>query len=180
MSVQFWVIVICGFILYNMYYETNLLKNLNKYKKFYKMAMVVAFGLGALKIIQSSPTMSYENMNTLNQFIKVMPLDRDSKDMLTPFLQSGSGYSQDSNYPIRSIQKLQSTGKSTKRCVSETKKKYVASLQNWKCSKCHQQLSAWYEVDHKQRLEHGGTNDLDNLEALCRECHGEKTAMENL
>ena len=73
-----------------------------------------------------------------------------------------------------------SGGKSTKRCVSETKKKYVASLQNWHCSKCNKQLTAWYEVDHKIRLEHGGTNELDNLEALCRECHGEKTAMENL
>jgi len=180
MSIQFWIIVICGFILYNMYYETNVLKSLKQYKKYYKMAIVVAFGFGALKIIKSSPKMSYDNMNTLNQFIKVMPLDRESKDMLTPFLQSG--YSQETtNYPIQSIQRLEkSGGKSTKRCVSETKKKYVASLQNWTCNKCKQQLSAWYEVDHKTRLEYGGTNELSNLEALCRECHGEKTAMENL
>jgi 5-methylcytosine-specific restriction endonuclease McrA len=60
------------------------------------------------------------------------------------------------------------------------KKKYVASLQDWKCNKCHEQLTAWYEVDHKKRLEYGGTNEIDNLEALCRECHGRKTAMENL
>lgn len=178
MSVQFWIIVICGFILYNMYYETNVLKNVYKYKKYYKMLMVVAFGLGALQIIKSSPTVSYEHMNTLNQFIRFMPLDRQSKDMLTPFLQSH--VPETSNYPSASIKRLKQSGKSTKRCVSETKKKYVASLQNWKCSKCHEQLSAWYEVDHKQRLEHGGTNELDNLEALCRECHGEKTAMENL
>ena len=106
-----------------------------------------------------------------------MPLDRESKDLLTPFLSSHSS----PNHPTRSIQVMQKSGnKSTKRSVSETKKKYVASLQNWKCNKCHKQLSAWYEVDHKQRLEYGGTNELDNLEALCRECHGEKTAMENL
>ena len=179
MSIQFWILLVCGFVLYNMYYETNVLKNLTKYKKYYKMAIVVAFGLGALKIVKSSPTMSYENMKTLNQFIQYMPMDRESKDLLTPFLSSS--LPQNSNYPVRSIQTLhKSGGKSTKRCVSETKKKYVASLQNWKCSKCHQQLSAWYEVDHKKRLEHGGTNELNNLEALCRECHGEKTAMENL
>ena len=41
-------------------------------------------------------------------------------------------------------------------------------------------LPAWFEVDHKTRLEHGGTNEVNNLEALCRECHGKKTAMENL
>lgn len=70
--------------------------------------------------------------------------------------------------------------KATKRSVSETKKKYVAAQQGWKCGKCSKQLPAWFEVDHKIRLEHGGSNHIDNLVALCRDCHGEKTAMENL
>lgn len=70
--------------------------------------------------------------------------------------------------------------KATKRSVSETKKKYVAAQQGWKCGKCQKQLPAWFEVDHKIRLEHGGSNHIDNLVALCRDCHGEKTAMENL
>ena len=69
---------------------------------------------------------------------------------------------------------------STKRCVSETKKKFVAAQQGWKCNKCNQQLSAWFEVDHTVRLDNGGTNHVNNLVALCRNCHGEKTAMENL
>ena len=70
--------------------------------------------------------------------------------------------------------------KATKRSVSETKKKFVASRQNWKCEDCGEQLSAWFEVDHKVRLEYGGSNHVDNLVALCRECHGRKTTMENL
>jgi len=68
----------------------------------------------------------------------------------------------------------------TKRSVSETKKKFVASKQNWKCGDCGEQLSAWFEVDHKIRLEYGGSNHIDNLVALCRECHGKKTTIENL
>ena len=71
-------------------------------------------------------------------------------------------------------------GKATKRSVSETKKKYVASNQNWKCGDCKTQLNAWFEVDHKVRLEYGGGNDVENLIALCRECHGKKTAHENM
>lgn len=70
--------------------------------------------------------------------------------------------------------------KATKRSVSETKKKYVAAQQGWKCGHCNKQLPAWFEVDHKIRLEHGGSNHIDNLVALCRDCHGEKTAIENL
>mgnify|MGYP003638663163 CR=1 FL=1 len=75
---------------------------------------------------------------------------------------------------------MNSGTQSTKRSVSETKKKYVAAQQNWTCKKCKQQLPAWFEVDHIKRLEYGGTNHVNNLEALCRDCHGRKTAMENL
>jgi len=75
---------------------------------------------------------------------------------------------------------MQSGKKSTKRSVSETKKKFVASRQNWKCGDCNNQLTAWFEVDHKIRLEYGGSNHIDNLVALCRECHGKKTTIENL
>ena len=75
---------------------------------------------------------------------------------------------------------LQSGKRATKRSVSETKKKFVASQQDWKCGDCNNQLSAWYEVDHIQRLEYGGSNEVSNLVALCRECHGKKTAMENM
>jgi hypothetical protein len=71
-------------------------------------------------------------------------------------------------------------GKATKRSVSETKKKFVASNQGWKCNHCKNQLNAWFEVDHVRRLEHGGDNSVGNLVALCRECHGEKTARENM
>ena len=67
-----------------------------------------------------------------------------------------------------------------KRSVSETKKKYVASQQEWKCGECNEKLPAWFEVDHIKRLDRGGSNEINNLVALCRNCHGKKTAMENM
>ena len=70
--------------------------------------------------------------------------------------------------------------KNVKRSVSETKKKYVAAQQGWNCGACKKQLPAWFEVDHKVRLDSGGSNNVDNLVALCRDCHGKKTAFENL
>ena len=63
---------------------------------------------------------------------------------------------------------------------NETKKKYVAANQNWICKHCGKQLPAWFEVDHVVKLEYGGSNGIENLEALCRDCHGKKTALENL
>jgi hypothetical protein len=91
-----------------------------------------------------------------------------------------SGYSGGSGGGERIIGGIDGQKKATKRSVSETKKKYVASNQNWKCGDCGEQLSAWFEVDHKVRLEYGGSNHIDNLVALCRECHGKKTTIENL
>jgi 5-methylcytosine-specific restriction endonuclease McrA len=63
-----------------------------------------------------------------------------------------------------------------KRNVSDTKKRYVASQQNWKCKKCNLQLTYTYEIDHIIALKDGGDNSIENLVALCRECHGQKTA----
>ena len=75
---------------------------------------------------------------------------------------------------------LNSGKNGTKRSVSETKKKYVAAQQGWKCGNCESQLDHTFEIDHKTRLEYGGGNDVQNLIALCRNCHGKKTAMENM
>ena len=53
-------------------------------------------------------------------------------------------------------------------------------MQGWTCAQCKSQLDAWFEVDHKVRLDQGGSNHVSNLEALCRNCHGKKTGMESL
>lgn len=104
-------------------------------------------------------------------------------DSAHPILNLGGGSSRQSYAESRVTKSgvpVIGGGVKTKRSVSETKKKYVAAQQSWKCGNCTKQLPAWFEVDHKIRLEHGGSNHIDNLVALCRDCHGEKTAMENL
>ena len=132
--------------------------------------------------------------------IKYMPIDKSSMDMISPIFDltnngTGSratsfmgefnkGLNPDFEYnPMMASQQQQtllSGPKPTKRAVSETKKKYVASMQDWKCGQCNAKLKHTFEVDHKIRLEHGGGNEVTNLVALCRECHGEKTSMENM
>jgi 5-methylcytosine-specific restriction protein A len=120
-------------------------------------------------MVHRNPSESMSFMNAFRQYIQVMPIDRQTKDLIQPFLQKDPA------------ERIRTSGKnSTSRSVSETKKKYVASQQGWKCKKCQQSLTAWFEVDHEIRLEHGGSNEVDNLAALCRNCHGEKTAMENI
>lgn len=65
-----------------------------------------------------------------------------------------------------------------KRNVSELAKKIVASNQKWKCAKCRELLDFTYEIDHIKPLYKGGGNEIKNLRALCRGCHGRKTLYE--
>jgi rubredoxin len=178
MTPRLWIIAICSIVIYNIYYEKNLFTKLKGYKKYYKIGIVMIMGVGALSIMKKSPKMSYENLSTINSFIKTMPIDKTSKDMITPFLETNAS-SVGKKYEMSASKIMNSGSKSNKRSVSETKKKFVASQQNWKCNKCEQKLNHTFEVDHVLRLENGGTNEVTNLEALCRECHGQKTAFEN-
>jgi HNH endonuclease len=67
-----------------------------------------------------------------------------------------------------------------KRKVSETTKKIVAASQGWHCNMCKEMLTAFYECDHVVALWRGGSNETDNLQALCRNCHAKKGAAERL
>mgnify|MGYP004004057323 CR=1 FL=1 len=75
---------------------------------------------------------------------------------------------------------VSNTFKSKKRSVSESKKKFVAAQQQWACDGCSSMLDHTFEIDHRIRLEYGGSNDTDNLVAMCRNCHGKKTSLENM
>jgi len=172
MNTNLIILLITSGLLYNVYHENFLFKTFEKYKKYYKMAAIVVAALGFYIIINKNPIKGYSTLRAAQQYINVLPMDKNSKDFLKPFMALSP--------EEKAAQRIMSGGKSTKRSVSETKKKYVASNQNWKCGDCKEQLKAWFEVDHIKRLDQGGSNDVDNLVALCRNCHGKKTSMENI
>jgi hypothetical protein len=192
MRFEILLILVTGFVVANIYTDGKYLKLLYSGKKYYQMAGVVFGAFTIYWLIKRNPAQAGQILTASNDYVKYLPVDKNTSSILTPILDFSSkqqfGESVGSyNQPIidprqRSAEtKLMMSGKkATKRSVSETKKKFVASSQNWKCGKCGNQLTAWFEVDHKLRLEYGGSNHVDNLVALCRECHGEKTTMENL
>jgi 5-methylcytosine-specific restriction protein A len=55
----------------------------------------------------------------------------------------------------------------------------VAVDQQFKCQRCGCVWLPWRDqVDHDVPLEQGGSNDDDNLNLLCNDCHTAKTAGE--
>ena len=74
----------------------------------------------------------------------------------------------------------QNNNTNNKRNLNETTKKVVAANQKWTCNMCYKMLDASYEIDHTVPLYKGGTNNVENLQALCRNCHGLKTINDKL
>jgi hypothetical protein len=195
MRIEIILLLITGFIVANIYTDGKYLKMALSWKKYYQMAGVVFAAFVLYILIKKNPLHAKNILMTSNEYLKYMPVDRNATKFISPILDftTKQTFANDqyndyahpfmemparTNYQESKV--MNSGGKTTKRSVSETKKKFVAARQNWRCGRCTKQLPAWFEVDHKTRLEHGGSNHVDNLEALCRDCHGEKTAIENL
>lgn len=193
MKLELIIFGITGFLLYNAYHDGKYSKFFMSYKKYIQMATIALVGISLYLMIKRNPLQSKNLLMYANNAVKYMPIDKTSMDMISPifdFTNQKNSFMEtfnsdlnpdyDFNTKPQERRMMQSGHKATKRSVSETKKKYVASNQSWKCGDCRKQLNAWFEVDHKIRLEHGGGNDVNNLIALCRDCHGKKTAMENM
>lgn len=191
MKIELLIIGITVFFVLNIYHEGKYVKLVKSWKKYYQMAGIGFVGLSTYLFMKKYPSQSHNLISHANGIIKCMPIDKEASDLLSPLLSmsgsTGNGYSM-SPQEKRILTSGGSAGssmqmnslKATKRSVSETKKKYVAAQQGWNCGGCKKQLPAWFEVDHKVRLDNGGSNNVDNLVALCRDCHGKKTAFENL
>ena len=193
MKLEFLILAVSGFFIANTYYDGNYIKILQSWQKYFKMAGFAFAGLSIYLYLKKNPYQSQSLVHELTNIVKFMPSAKSTLDIFTPFtdftnqtpfMGGGNGGSFGSggfDPQQQQINRIMESGKTgTKRCVSETKKKFVASQQSWKCGHCQKQLPAWFEVDHKIRLDNGGSNHVDNLVALCRDCHGRKTAMENL
>ena len=206
MRIEIIIFGITALLIFNLYTEGKYISLIYKWKKYYQMVGIAVGGLILYYLIKKNPLSAGSMIMTTNDYLKYMPIDKNTSSILSPILDFTSkqnffqgqygGNSGTNGVPVLPVQhmklsqyerKIMNSGsqptagnQKVKRSVSETKKKFVASRQGWKCGDCQEQLNAWFEVDHKMRLEHGGSNHVDNLVALCRECHGKKTTVENL
>jgi hypothetical protein len=193
MRLEIFVLGLTAFFVYNAYVDGKYTKMLMSFKKYYKMIFYVILGVGIYVLLKRNPDQGRNLLLCANNFVKFMPIDRNSMDMLSPIIDFTSNNEENSGSFMESFnginlssgsfgeRRMLNSGKgATKRSVSETKKKYVAANQDWKCGHCESQLDHTFEIDHKVRLEYGGGNEVDNLIALCRNCHGKKTANENM
>jgi hypothetical protein len=194
MRLEIFVLGLTAFFIYNAYHDGKYTKMLLSFKKYYKMIFYACLGVGIYILLKRNPSQGRNMLLYANNVVKFMPLDKTSVDMLSPiidftatnnksFMESFNNIDENIGQGLcaSSERRITSSGKNgSKRSVSETKKKYVAASQDWVCGHCKSQLDHTFEIDHRVRLEYGGGNDVQNLIALCRNCHGKKTASENM
>ena len=174
MSPGFIIILLTIFFIMNTYHDGKYITMMKTWTKYYKMFGIGFAGLSAYIFFKKNPSDTRTMLTAASGLMKHIPIDKETASVINPMLDL-TGANNKEEHRI-----MTSGGGGTKRSVSETKKKYVASNQNWKCGNCQAQLDHTFEIDHKIRLEYGGGNDVQNLIALCRNCHGRKTANENM
>jgi hypothetical protein len=189
MRLEIAILGITSFFMYNAYHDGKYTKLLLTFQKHYKIIFYAFLGICVYLLLKKNPYQGRNMLMQANNYIKYLPIDKNSQQFINPILDFTASMQPDTDTNMSSKplfnnfnnKRMLNSGKNaTKRSVSETKKKYVASRQDWKCDECSCQLDHTFEVDHRIRLEYGGGNDVHNLVALCRNCHGKKTAEENM
>lgn len=69
--------------------------------------------------------------------------------------------------------------KTRRRKITPFLRSKIKESQNHACNICSLPLSEYFQIDHMIALQYGGTDDEQNLQALCCECHAKKSIIEN-
>jgi hypothetical protein len=154
MKTEIIVLGITAFLVYNAYHDGKYWKQVMSYKKYYTMGFYAVIGISLYLLMKRNPSQCRNMLLHANNVVKYMPIDRSSLDMLSPILDFTTGgkntdndennfmegydniYDNGGLNPANTpgVRRMMSSGKAgTKRSVSETKKKFVASQQNWRC-----------------------------------------------
>jgi len=179
MKMIIFFLILFAIVFINYKFKNIIVRGYNFFSQFPKMILI---GLGIIVVV--CPFLLKDNP-FINYFKDFMP------DSLSKKLDLINGIKERNNNVMKNIlenpQEMpqymgRGKGVSTKqlRKVSEQVKKKIAADQGWQCAICNNKLDAAYEVDHIIALEDGGTNNIDNLRAVCRNCHGNKTIDDNI
>ena len=133
MKINFVIFLITAFLIANTYYDGKFTEYLMKGKKYYKMATFAFVGLSIYLFINKNPDESKNLVKHATDLIRYMPVDSNTSDMLTPLFDFTNARDKIKSIKLNQMtpqmKRMMNSGGGSKRCVSETKKKYVASKQ---------------------------------------------------
>ncbi len=205
MRVELAVLFVAAAYVYDLYAQRAYTSAfLSWFRRGYPYVRVLVYAAGALlicQLIRRHPSRARDLVLHTRNLVTSMPIDKQSARLFssvfdfTEHTPTRPGFmhrvNPTSTLPLSSKGSGGGGGdggggRRQRRAVSETRKKWVAYIQGYKCYDCGVLLDHTYEVDHHVPLVHGGTNDVVGedgdvqLRALCRSCHGLKTARDKM
>ena len=63
-------------------------------------------------------------------------------------------------------------------CLTDNQKADIVVKQKGRCASCSEKLGKKFDLDHRKAIANGGTNAVENFQALCPSCHQDKTSYE--
>lgn len=150
MKFELFIFGVTAFFIANTYHDNKYIDIMKTWKKYYQMICIGFVGISVYVFLKKYPDQSKTLFTHANSVVKYLPIDRNTTHFLAPILdlaRFGSGQQEVSPQERRMMNSglggagaMGGTVKTTKRSVSETKKKYVAAQQGWKCDECKEQL----------------------------------------
>lgn len=121
----------------------------------------------------------HKTKKKINYFDQDEQLYIEGKCMYDVFDHFESIFSYEQSVKIKNIMKqLRNIGiYKTKRRLNSCKL-YIMYKQKYQCNTCKILLTPYCEIDHILALHKGGKDEIENLQALCSECHDKKTYQE--
>lgn len=111
MRIEIILFLIAAAIILNIYTEGKLLKKALSFKKYYQMIGVALGAFALYWLIKKNPLRAKEMLATSNDYIKYLPVDRNTSDILSPILDftskhAFSGGNSSMNYPVQPINNM--------------------------------------------------------------------------
>ena len=86
MRIEIIIIIITGLLMFNLYTEGKYLNMVFKWKKYYQMAGIAVGGIFIYYLIKKNPLSAGHMLTTTNEYLKYMPIDKNTSNLLSPIL----------------------------------------------------------------------------------------------
>ena len=86
MRIELYFLLITSLVIYNIYTDGIYLKLLLSMKKYYQMAGVAVGAYMIYWVIKKDPTKASQIVKSTNEYLKYMPIDKNTTNVISPFL----------------------------------------------------------------------------------------------
>ena len=90
MRLELLILIITGFFILNIYQDGKYIALLKTWKKYYQMAFYAFLGISLYIFVKKYPKEGTNLFTHANKFIKYLPIDKDSADMINPLFGASS------------------------------------------------------------------------------------------